>query len=197
MSIEHLTNGTPSLPYLPPFFVSGPGKVHGNVLVEIVVCLWNLLIGFEVGNQCGIFLSSLSNYLLKVWSNMLIPGDQLLIRKMDLQTNNIWVLLVHVKMIDSPDSFTGRHIASIKILFDLIQGLISAPLIPAGIWWNKIWQEGLLFFFILVPFIPAEFGHSGIETRMFHGICRNRMQWNPVVCLFHTCYQTNHQPNTV
>jgi len=29
------------------------------------------------------------------------------------------------------------------------QGLISSPLIPAGIqsfWWNKIWQEGLLFF---------------------------------------------------
>jgi len=80
-------------------------------------------------------------------------------------------------------------------------GLISAPLIPAGIRWNKIWQEGLLFFFIPVPFIPAEFGHSGIETGMFRGICRNGMQWNPVVCLFvclfHTCYQTNHQPNTV
>jgi len=70
-----------------------------------------------------------------------------------------------------------------------------------GIWWNKIWQEGLLFFFIPVPFIPAEFGHSRIETGMFCGIRRNRMQWNPVVCLFvclfHTCYQTNHQPNTV
>ena len=74
-------------------------------------------------------------------------------------------------------------------------GLISAPLIPAGIrsfQWNKIWQEGLLFFFIPVPFIPAEFGHSRIETGMFHGIRRNGMQWNLVVCLFvclfHTCY---------
>jgi len=85
--------------------------------------------------------------------------------------------------------------------WDNVRGLISAPLIPAGFQWNKIWQEGLLFFFIPVPFIPAEFGHSGIETGMFHGIRRNGMQRNPVVCLFvclfHTCYQTNHQPNTV
>ena len=69
----------------------------------------------------------------------------------------------------------------------ILGGLISAPLIPAGIQsfqWNKIWQEGLLFFFIPVPFIPAEFGHSGIETGMFHGICRNGMQQNLVVCLF-------------
>ena len=104
----------------PPFFAPDPDKVHGKVLVEIVVCLWKLLIGFEVGSQCGIFLSSLSSYLLKIWSNMLIPGDQLLIWKMDLQSNNTWALLVHVKMMDSPESFTGRHIASIKILFGLI-----------------------------------------------------------------------------
>ena len=35
-----------------------------------------------------------------------------------------------------------------------------------------------------MPFIPVEFGHSGIETGMFRGIHRNGMQWNPVVCLF-------------
>ena len=67
-----------------------------------------------------VIFNSLSNYLLKIWSNILIPGDQLLIWKMDLQTNNIQVLLMHAKMADSPESFTGRHIASIKILFDLI-----------------------------------------------------------------------------
>jgi len=75
-----------------------------------------------------------------------------------------------------------------------MQGLISAPLIPAGIWWNKIWQEGLLFFFILVPFILAEFGHSGIETGMFCGICRNGMQRNLVVCLFVSHLLPNKPP---
>jgi hypothetical protein len=120
MSIEHSTNGSLSLPYFPLFLASDPDKVRGKVLVKIVACLWDLLIGFEVGSQCGILLSSLSNYLLKIWSNILIPGDQLLIWKMDLEMNNRWVLLMHVKMKDSPDCFTGRHIASIKILFDLI-----------------------------------------------------------------------------
>ena len=121
MRIDHSTNGTSLLLYFPPSvaFVD-PDEVHGKVLIEIVACLWKFLIGFEVASQCGIFLSCLNSYLLKILSSILFPGDNLLIWKMDLQTNNIWVLLMHAEMKDSPESFTGRYIASIKILFDLI-----------------------------------------------------------------------------
>ena len=94
------------------------------------MCFWKLLIGFEVGSQCSILLSSLSNYLLKIWSNMLIPHDQLLIWKMELQSINTWVLLMHVDMVDSPESFTGRHIVSIEILFDLI---LTCPKFHSGV----------------------------------------------------------------
>jgi len=45
-----------------------------------------------------------------------------------------------------------------------------------------------------VPFILAEFGHSGIETGMFRGIFRNGMQWNLVVCLFVSHLLPNKPP---
>ena len=34
-----------------------------------------------------------------------------------------------------------------------------------GIRWSRIWQEGLLIFSFRCILSPAEFGHSGIETR--------------------------------
>ena len=65
------------------------------------------------------------------------------------------------------------------------------PVIPAdsgGFRRNELWQEGLLFSSFWCLIIPPEFGHSGIETRMFHGIHRNGTQRNPVVYLFSTCF---------
>ena len=61
-----------------------------------------------------------------------------------------------------------------------------------GIRWNESWQEGLLFFSFQCLIIPVEFGHSRIVTGMFCGICRNGMQWNPVVCLFSICLLIMH-----
>ena len=64
------------------------------------------------------------------------------------------------------------------------------PVIPAesgGFWRNEVWQEGLLFLSFRCLIIPAEFGHSGIETGMFRGMRRNGMQRNPVVYLFSIC----------
>ena len=61
------------------------------------------------------------------------------------------------------------------------------PVIPAesgGFRRNEVWQEGLLFLSFRCLIIPAEFGHSGIETGMFRGMRRNGMQRNPVVYLF-------------
>ena len=54
MSIDHSTDGTSFLLHCPPSvaFVD-PDKVHGKVLVEIVVCLWKFLIDFAVATQCG------------------------------------------------------------------------------------------------------------------------------------------------
>ena len=64
------------------------------------------------------------------------------------------------------------------------------PVIPAesgGFRRNEIWQEGLLFLSFQCLIIPAEFGHSGIETGMLRGMRRNGMQRNPVVYLFSIC----------
>ena len=57
---------------------------------------------------------------------------------------------------------------------------------------NEVWQEGLLFSSFRCLIIPAEFGHSRIETGMFCGMCRNRMQQNPVVYLFIICLLIIH-----
>ena len=61
------------------------------------------------------------------------------------------------------------------------------PAEPGGFWNNEVWQEGLLFWSFRCLIIPAEFGHSGIETGMFRGMRRNGMQRNPVVYLFSIC----------
>ena len=69
----------------------------------------------------------------------------------------------------------------------VVGGLYSAPLIPAesgGFQRNELWQDGLLFSSFRCLIIPAECGHSGIETGMFCGMCRNGMKRNLVVCLF-------------
>ncbi|EDR13081.1 uncharacterized protein LACBIDRAFT_322516 [Laccaria bicolor S238N-H82] len=61
------------------------------------------------------------------------------------------------------------------------------PVIPAdsgGFRRNEIWQGGLLFSPFRCLTIPAEFGHSGIDTGMIRGMHRNGMQRNPVLCLF-------------
>ncbi|EDR16012.1 uncharacterized protein LACBIDRAFT_301592 [Laccaria bicolor S238N-H82] len=61
------------------------------------------------------------------------------------------------------------------------------PVIPAdsgGFRRNEIWQGGLLFSPFWCLTIPAEFGHSGIDTGMIRGMHRNGMQRNPVLCLF-------------
>ena len=57
------------------------------------------------------------------------------------------------------------------------------PAESSGFRRNELWQEGLLFSSFRCLIIPAEFGHSGIETGMFRGIHRNGMQRNSG-CLF-------------
>jgi len=67
-------------------------------------------------------------------------------------------------------------------------GLYSAPLIPAGIQWNEIWQDGLLFFALSFQWnlgIPELRPECSVE---FTG-----MEWNPVVwhSLFACCTPVN------
>ena len=61
------------------------------------------------------------------------------------------------------------------------------PVESGGFWRNEIWQEGLVFSSFWCLIIPVEFGHSRIETRMFHRMRRNGMQQNLVVYLFSIC----------
>ena len=57
----------------------------------------------------------------------------------------------------------------------------------SGIQCSKIWQEGLLIFSFRSILIPAEFGHSRIETRMVPRLARMECNWNLVVCLITVC----------
>ena len=85
--------------------------------------MWNrwICIGFEVCSKLGIPLSLLIYHFLKISSYLCIPGDCLLLWEVDLKTDNVWKLLMHVKPKQSPNSFTCRHIARIQIELDLIQ----------------------------------------------------------------------------
>ena len=91
---------------------------------------------------------------------------------------------------------TNSEVLSVPPLFLLDSGH------SGGIRWSEIWQEGLLFFSFRCILSPAEFGHSGIETRMVPGLTGTECNQNPVVCLFivclfdncfHTRYQTRRQ----
>ena len=64
------------------------------------------------------------------------------------------------------------------------------PVIPAesgGIWWSRIWQEGLLIFSFRCILSLAEFGHSRIETGMVPGLTGMECNQNLVVCLITVC----------
>ena len=57
---------------------------------------------------------------------------------------------------------------------------------------NDFWQEGLLFPSFRCLIIPAEFGHSGIETGMLCGMHRNGVQRSATefqlfVCVGYVC----------
>ena len=61
--------------------------------------------------------------IMSIDSYIGIPCHSLLTWKMDLKTNNIRFLFIHLKVVYLPVSLTGRDIACIKILLDFIRAL--------------------------------------------------------------------------
>ena len=73
-----------------------------------------------------------------------------------------------------------RNVRSLQCPPNSCRNLVI-PAESSGFQRNELWQEGLLFLSFRCLIIPAEFMHSGIETRMFCRMHRNGMHRNPVV----------------
>ena len=118
-----MTNSKPLGSCFPSALLVQPYKSGRDVLIEEVSCMWNrwICIGFEVCSKLGIPLSLLIRHFLKISSYLCIPGDCLLLWEVNLKTDNVWKLLMHVKPKQSSNSFTCRHIAQIQIELDFIQ----------------------------------------------------------------------------
>src|ERR1700690_126033 len=82
-----------------------------------------LLVGLEVGCQSRVSVGAGLNDLLKRRNTILLPCDQVLSLKMNVQTHNMWQLLMHGKLSHAPEGFCRGNITCIKIKFDLILGL--------------------------------------------------------------------------
>ena len=99
MGIVHAANCTTLLPWFPLPFLILPNEFGRKVLVEELLCVRILGIGFEVGGESGIPVSLFLNHGLYILGIVFIPCGKLLVREMDLKSDNVGALLTHQELI--------------------------------------------------------------------------------------------------
>ena len=126
-------------------------------------------------------------------SKLWLPGGQ------ERLSAKQFFIKMHKQLKNHYKKLTGkkREVLLVPPLFLLDSGH------SGGIWWSRIWQEGLLIFSFRCILSPAEFGHSGIETGMVPRLTGTECNRNPVVCLAFVCLAiiftpvTKHKHNTL
>jgi len=119
----HSTKCKTSLVDAPLPFVGVVNKILWKLLVGVLASFfpkWSRVsIGFKESGQRCLLMSTTFKNSIEVM-DVGIEHDQVVIRKMDLQSYNVWNLLMEFIMENTPNCIRSRDITTINKLFDFI-----------------------------------------------------------------------------
>ena len=99
--------------------------MSGEVLIVEVAGLLKTPVGLEPCYVSGVLCGSLLNDLVQCLCSILIPGDILHSREMNVQTIDSWGDKVHLIGHIAPEGLMLGNVAGIQVLLDLIQTCVK------------------------------------------------------------------------